>query len=442
MRRVVLAGSGSGVGKTSIAAGLMLRMKHKVQPFKVGPDFIDPMFHAMAAGRPSRNLDSFMMEPEVMKEHFRWACGDADLALIEGVRGLYDGLTSTEDTGSTAEIAKLLEAPVVLVINARSLAKSAAAVALGFKQLDPEVRVAGVILNNVSGERHRRKATEAVEQLAKLPVLGAVERGRSLPERHLGLVTVEEQGDLERTKEDLKALVEDVNLEMLLEISETAPEMNVRKEPVFPSGRSGAKVAVPRDRSFCFYYQENLESLERAGADIRYFRPTDGDGLPEADLYYLGGGYPEEHLDELSSNRDFLDGLRSAASDGKAIYAECGGLMTLCSSIDAGKRISMAGVFPCSAVLTIGRQGLSYVRAVGTAVNPFFPGCQVRGHEFHYSHLAPLPQGPFGYALERGTGIDGSHDGLMFRRTLGSYMHQHALSRLDWGKRLLAAAER
>jgi len=281
-----------------------------------------------------------------------------------------------------------------------------------------------------------------VEQLAKLPVLGAVERGRSLPERHLGLVTVEEQGDLERTKEDLKALVEDVNLEMLLEISETAPEMNVRKEPVFPSGRSGAKVAVPRDRSFCFYYQENMESLERAGADIRYFRPTDGDGLPEADLYYLGGGYPEEHLDELSSNRDFLDGLRSAASDGKAIYAECGGLMTLCSSIDAGKRISMAGVFPCSAVLTIGRQGLSYVRAVGTAVNPFFPGCQVRGHEFHYSHLAPLPQGPFGYALERGTGIDGSHDGLMFRRTLGSYMHQHALSRLDWGKRLLAAAER
>jgi cobyrinic acid a,c-diamide synthase len=440
MRRIVLAGTGSGVGKTSIAAGLMLRMRCEVQPFKVGPDFIDPMFHAMAAGRPSRNLDSFMMDPKVMKEHFRWACRGVDIALIEGVRGLYDGLTSTEDTGSTAEIAKMLDAPVVLVINARSLAKSAAAVALGFKMLDPGLRVAGVILNNVSGERHRRKATEAVEQLAKLPVLGAVERGRSLPERHLGLVTVEEQGDLKGIKEDLKAMVEDVDLEMLLEISETAPEMEIREKSVFPSGRSGVKVAVPRDRSFCFYYQENLEALALAGADIEFFRPTEGDRLPEADLYYLGGGYPEEHLDALSANRDFLEGLRSAAED-KAIYAECGGLMALCSAIEAGERKDMASVFPCTAVLTKHRQGLSYVRAVGTVDNPFFPDCRVRGHEFHYSRLTPLPTGPFGYAVERGTGIDGSHDGLVYRRTLGSYMHQHALSRLDWGKRLLAAAE-
>jgi len=440
MRRVVLAGSGSGVGKTSIAAGLMLRMRCEVQPFKVGPDFIDPMFHSMAAGRPSRNLDSFMMEPEVMREHFRWACRGADLALIEGVRGLYDGLTSTEDTGSTAEIAKMLDAPVVLVINARSLAKSAAAVALGFRQLDPGVRVAGVILNNVSGERHRRKATEAVEQLAKLPVLGAVERGRSLPERHLGLVTVEEQGDLEATKSELRAMVEGIDLEMLMEISETAPDMQTREEPVFPSGRCGLKVAVPRDRSFCFYYPENLESLAMAGAEVRFFRPTDGDALPEADLYYLGGGYPEEHLDALASNRDFLEGLRSAAED-KAIYAECGGLMALCQSIEAEGRKDMAGVFPCSAVLTSSRQGLSYVRARGTEDNPFFPGCQVRGHEFHYSHLSPMPDGPFGYAVERGRGIDGRHDGLVFRRTMGSYMHQHSLSRPDWGKRLLAAAE-
>jgi len=440
MRRVVLAGSGSGVGKTSIAAGLMLRMDRSVQPFKVGPDYIDPMFHALASGRPSRNLDSFMIDPSVMLEHFRWTCRDADMALIEGVRGLYDGLTSTGDTGSTAEIAKLLDAPVVLVINARSLAKSAAAVALGFKQLDPRVRVAGVILNNVSGERHRRKATEAVEQLAKVPVLGAVERGSSLPERHLGLVTVEEQGDLGTVKAELKGMVEDVDLDMLMEISESAGPLEPRDEPVLPQGSAGIRVAVPRDRSFCFYYQENLESLERAGAEMIYFRPTDGDRLPDADLYYLGGGYPEAHMDEISSNRDFLEGLRTAAADGKAIYAECGGLMVLCSSIGFEQKRGMAGVFPCAAELTGKRQGLSYVRAKGTESNPFFPGLEVRGHEFHYSRLVPRPEGPFGYGMERGTGIDGRHDGLVKGKVLGCYMHQHALSRLDWGQRMLEAA--
>lgn len=441
MRRIVLAGSGSGVGKTSIATGLMLRLskEFKVQPFKVGPDFIDPMFHSLAAGRPSRNLDSFMISPEVMVEHFRWACRDADLALIEGVRGLYDGLTSTGDTGSTAEIAKLLQAPVVLIVNARSLAKSAAAVALGFKALDPKVNVAGVILNNVSGSRHRQKATEAVEQLAKVPVLGAVERGAALPERHLGLVTVEDQGDLSAVKRELEGMVQDIDLERLMDIGETAPPMDTREEPLYPKGDANIKVAVPRDRSFCFYYPENLEALASAGATIEHFRPTDGDTLPEADMYYLGGGYPEVHARRLSENRDFLEGLEQAARDGKPIYAECGGLMTLCSSIVGDGEPRMAGVFPCSAEITSGRQGLSYVKAVGTADNPFFPGLEVRGHEFHYSRLVPTPTGPFGYQMQRGTGIDGRFDGLVRGRTLGCYMHQHALSRLDWGTRMAEA---
>ena len=291
MRRLVLAGTGSGVGKTSIAAGLMLRLskQYEVQPFKVGPDFIDPMFHRMASGRPSRNLDSFMIEPEVMVKHFRWACRDADLALIEGVRGLYDGLTSIGDTGSTAEIAKMLDAPVVLVVNARSLAKSAAAVVLGFKSLDPKVNVAGVILNNVSGPRHRQKATEAVEQLAKVPVLGAVERGAALPERHLGLMTVDDLGDTNAIRGELEAMVQDIDLDRLLAISEGAPPLDTIKEPVYPKGNAGIKVAVPLDRSFCFYYEENLESLTYAGAEVVRFRPTEGDGLPDADLYYLGG---------------------------------------------------------------------------------------------------------------------------------------------------------
>jgi cobyrinic acid a,c-diamide synthase len=442
MMRLVLAGTGSGVGKTCIASGLMLRLakRYKVQPFKVGPDFIDPMFHALAAGRPSRNLDSFMIEPRVMVEHFRWACQGADLALIEGVRGLYDGLTATGDVGSTAEIAKLLDAPVVLVVNARSLAKSAAAVVLGFRSLDPRVRVAGAILNNVSGPRHRQKATEAVERLAKVPVLGAVERGATLSERHLGLVTVDEHGDLGALRRNLEEMVEDIDLERLLEIGCSAPELSPRSTPVYPEGDAGLKVAVPRDRSFCFYYPENLEALSYAGATVEHFRPTDGDPLPEADLYYLGGGYPEVHARRLSENEDFLQGLGQAAAEGKAIYAECGGLMTLCSSIVVGEEHRMAGVFPFSAELTEGRQGLSYVQARGTPDNPFFPGLEIRGHEFHYSVLRPTPCGPFGYEMLRGTGIDGGHDGLVRGRVLACFMHQHSLSCPDWGPRMLAAA--
>jgi len=435
MRRIVLAGSGSGVGKTSIATGLMLRLSKgiEVQPFKVGPDFIDPMFHSLAAGRPSRNLDSFMIDPIVMVEHFRWACRDADLALI-------DGLTSTGDTGSTAEIAKLLQAPVVLIVNARSLAKSAAAVALGFKALDPEVNLAGVILNNVSGPRHRQKATEAVEQLAKVPVLGAVERGAALPERHLGLVTVEDHGDPGALKRELEGMVQDIDLERLMEIGETAPPMETRKDPVYPKGSADVRVAVPRDRSFCFYYPENLEAMASAGARIEHFRPTDGEPLPEADMYYLGGGYPEVHARRLSENRDFLEGLKQASQENKAIYAECGGLMTLCDRIVNRGEHRMAGVFPCMAELTHGRQGLSYVRARGTKDNPFFPVSEVRGHEFHYSRLVPMPSGPYGYVMERGTGLDHCHDGLVRGRTLGCYMHQHALSRPDWGIRMAETA--
>jgi cobyrinic acid a,c-diamide synthase len=320
------------------------------------------------------------------------------------------------------------------------LARSAAAVALGFKQLDPGVRVAGAILNNVSGGRHRRKATEAVERLAKVQVLGAVERGSPLPERHLGLVPAEEQGDLKALRARLRALVEEVDLEMLLEIGEEAGPMEPRDAPVLPEGSADIRVAVPRDASFCFSYPGNLEALQRAGGRLTFFRPTEGERLPEADLYYLGGGYPEAHLEELASNRDFLEGLRTAAEDGKAIYAECGGLMALCSAIRAGERRGMAGVFPYVAELSPSRQGLSYVRARGTAENPFFAGWEVRGHEFHYSRLVPEPPGPFGFLVERGTGIDGRHDGLVQRKVLGCYLHQHALSRLDWGQRMLETA--
>ena len=447
VKRVVIAGAGSGVGKTTISTGIMslLSKRYRVQGFKVGPDFIDPMFHTAATGRPSRNLDSFFMDHDTLKGLFGWATRDADLAIIEGVRGLYDGLTSTGDTGSTAEIAKVLDAPVILVINARSLAKSAAAHVLGFKMLDKDVRIEGVILNQVSGARHREKAVQAVEELTGTPVVGVVERRSDrLPERHLGLVTLDEEDQTKNSLHHMESMVADVDLDRVMGIAEKAGDAMFPVASPFPKGeKAGVKVAVPRDRAFCFYYAENLESIEAAGGKIEYFQPTDGGALPDADAYYLGGGYPELYGKELGSNQDFTEGLRTAADDGKLIYGECGGLMTMCRSIRNGEEErAMAGIFPYDAELTDGRQGLAYVRARGTADNFLFPDMDIRGHEFHYSRLTPTPSGPYGFDVLRGTGINGRQDGLIKGKCMGTYMHQHALANKEWGLRIVRSASR
>jgi cobyrinic acid a,c-diamide synthase len=445
--RVVIAGSGSGVGKTAITTGLMSRLSRgrKVQGYKVGPDFIDPMYHAAATGRPSRNLDSYFMEKGTLLNLFGWSSRDADLAIVEGVRGLYDGLTATGDTGSTAEIAKFLQAPVILVVNARSLAKSAAAHVLGFKMLDRTVNIAGVILNNVGGDRHRRKAVEAVESLTGTEIVGTIERRReSLPERHLGLMTVDGGEDTRALLRDLEDLVAEIDVGRILEIAGSAPEIELDKgSPYQKDVAHRVRVAVPRDRSFCFYYPENLESLEAAGARLLFFRPTEGERLPDCDAVYLGGGYPEVHAELLEGNSDFLEGLRQMSEQGALVYGECGGMMVMCRSIDAfGKLRCMAGIFDARAVLTADRQGLAYVRARGTADNFLFPGLDLRAHEFHYSRLEPIPSGPYGFSIQRGTGIGHSMDGIMVRRSMGTYMHQHALANPSWGRAVVRSASR
>ena len=447
VKRVVIAGSGSGVGKTTISTGIMslLSRHHKVQGFKVGPDFIDPMFHTVATGRPSRNLDSFFMDGPTLKNLFGWATRDADIAVIEGVRGLYDGLTATGDIGSTAEIAKMLDASVVLVLNARSLAKSAAAHVLGFKMLDKEIRIEGVILNQVSGARHREKAVKAVEELTGTPVIGVIERQRErLPERHLGLITAEENDDIPGTLRQVESLVGDVDLDSLIGMAEKHGDIELPSDsPYEQEERNVVKVAVPRDRAFSFYYQENLESLVAAGAELRFFKPVEGERLPDADAYYLGGGYPEVYAKELERNQDFRDGIKNAGDAGKLVYGECGGLMAMCRSIDDGEEERpMCGIFDLKAELTRERQGLAYVRTRTTPDNFLFPDLDIRGHEFHYSRLVPTPNGPFGYDVLRGTGIDGKHDGIIKGRCIGTYMHQHALANKQWGPAVVREAAR
>ncbi len=441
--RVVIAGTGSGVGKTAITAGIMAQISKnkKLQGYKVGPDFIDPMFHTLASKRPSRNLDSFFMDESTIKNLFGWASKDAEISVIEGVRGLYDGLTSVGDEGSTAEIAKFLKAPVILVLNARSLAKSAAAHILGFKLLDPEVNIAGVILNNVSGDRHRRKATEAVETLTSTPVVGTVEKlPEKLAERHLGLVTTSEL-DSSKLLKQVSDMVIDIDLAQIEEIAEKAPDLQFDDSCPFNINDSSnkVKIGIPFDKAYSFYYRENLESLAYAGAEIKYFKPTEGDALPAVDGLYLGGGYPEVHASEISANKDFLEGLKTFSEDGNVIYGECGGMMTFCSAIINDGEYEMAKIFSEKAVQTSQRQGLSYVRAEATADNFLFAGQQIKAHEFHYSHLQPVPTGPFAYSISRGTGFNNGFDGKIVRRTIGTYMHQHALSNKLWGTSLVNA---
>jgi cobyrinic acid a,c-diamide synthase len=302
-----------------------------------------------------------------------------------------------------------------------------------------------VILNQVSGARHREKAVQAVEELTGTPVIGVIERrAERLPERHLGLVTLDEEDQTKNSLRHMESMVADVDLDGLLGIAEKAGDVTFPDVSPYPTGdRSGIRVAVPRDRAFCFYYAENLESIQAAGGMISYFQPTDGASLPDADAYYLGGGYPELYGKELETNHDFREGLRTEADNGKLVYGECGGLMTMCRSIRNGEEErAMTGIFPYDAELTDGRQGLAYVKARGTADNFLFPNMDIRGHEFHYSRLTPTPPGPYGFDVLRGTGIDGNHDGLIKNKCIGTYMHQHALANKEWGLGIVQAASR
>lgn len=445
MKGVVLAGTGSGVGKTSVAAGLMSRLSKRlrVQAFKAGPDFIDPMYHLAATGRPSRNLDSFLMEDGVIRNLVGYASRDADLCVVEGVRGLYEGFSGDGDRGSTAYVAKLLGFPVVLVVDARSVTRSAAAVVRGFQAFDPDVRIAGVVLNNVSGAQHSGKLETAFRTYCPdVEVLGMIPRspGKALEQRYLGLRTLRTFAQREITP--LQELVEPVDLDALMRVAELSDARLPDSSP-YVARDSGLRAAVPVDDSFCFYYRENIECMEASGMRVETFRPTDGDPLPDADVYYLGGGYPELNAAALAENRDFLEGLSSAASEGRTVIGECGGLMAMCRSIEDrdGNVHRMSGVFDAEARMTGVRHGPTYVMADATPSNPVFSG-SVRGHEYHYSDVYPSSDSVYGFDVRRGLGISGRRDGLVRGNAIGSYMHQHALSERDWIGRAVEASSR
>jgi cobyrinic acid a,c-diamide synthase len=449
--RLVVAGLGGDSGKTLVSLALLQTARGlglDVRAFKKGPDYIDAAWLAWAAGTPARNLDTWLMGvPGVQQAFARHATG-ADLAVVEGNRGLYDG-ADAEGTHSTAELAKALDAPVLLVVNATKVTRTVAACVLGCQAFDPDVRIAGVVLNQVSGARHERIIRDAVESRCQVPVVGVVPRLPGevlLHSRHLGLVPPPEFRDLAELG---PRLVERVGARLdvpaILDLARRAPAAGwIVDHVATPGDGGGLRIGYLRDSAFTFYYPENLECLEAAGATLVPISSLTAHGLPPGlHALYIGGGFPETHAAAIAANRTFLDDLRRRAQAGLPIYAECGGLMLLAQSLRQGDRVSpMAGVLPCEIELCAGPQGHGYAELVVDTPNPFFPvGLVLRGHEFHYSRTVPAAAIPrTACVVRRGSGSAVGRDALIAHQVWAAYTHLHATSTPEWARGLLGAA--
>ncbi|MBI2868722.1 MAG: hydrogenobyrinic acid a,c-diamide synthase (glutamine-hydrolyzing) [Chloroflexi bacterium] len=444
--RVVIAAPQGRSGKTIVSLALCAAFRRSglaVQPFKKGPDYIDPSWLTAAAGRTCRNLDPILMPEKTLLGSFRRAGAGADLAVIEGAMGLYDGLEGGGQ-GSTAHVAGLLRSPVLLVVNAARMTQSAAAMVLGYQRFDPECRIAGVILNNVAGSRHEAKLTAAIEKHCGIPVAGCVSRDSALNigERHLGLVPYREAGDTTLLAGISDRLRSSFDLDGILAIARAAPAL-AGDSPVPPRRPPGAaRIGIIYDNVFTFYYPENLEALVEAGAGLVYIDSLKSDELPAVDGLYIGGGFPEMFLESLEANARLRQSIARAVEDGLPVYAECAGLMFLCRSIiRQGKRYRMAGVIPADVELCGRQQGHGYVAAEVVADNPLFPvGRTFRGHEFHYSRLTWVSGLKCAYHLRRGRGIGDGRDGVVYRNVLAAYTHLHALGSPDWAAALVDLA--
>lgn len=426
----------------------LVRRGLKVAPFKVGPDFIDPGHHARIAQRPSRNLDGWMLSRAYNQSCFARHAADADVAVVEGVMGLFDGYGGNNEAGSTAQMAKWLGLPVILVVNAASMARSAAALVRGFVDFDPGLSFAGVLFNHLGSAGHLAYLKAAMEAYVTVPLLGGLVRDEALrmPERHLGLMTAEDlplsEADMERLAHRVEAAID---LDRLLS---ELPEIKVPAHPDEGRRRSTAPVrlAVARDRAFCFYYPDNLDLLAGAGAQLVPFSPLDDATLPEAlDGIYLGGGYPELHGAMLSGNAPMRQAILQCSRAGMPIYAECGGFMYLCSTLKDrdGGLYPMCGCFPFQAEMHPRLRTLGY-REIRLTADALIGarGAVVRGHEFHYSDLAGEGQTnppATAYAVADRKGNLATSEGYTVRRTLGSYIHLHFGSRRECAGDFVAA---
>ena len=463
--RILVAGTHSGVGKTTLTVGLMAALKHKgyqVQGFKVGPDYIDPSHHTYVTGRASRNLDTWMMSRDVLLELFERSAAGADISIIEGVMGLYDGASGDSEQGSTAHLAKLLNVPVLLVIDARALARSAAALVLGFQKFDPDVHLCGVLVNNIASPGHFEYVRTAIETYTSVPVVGYVPRDptMSIPERHLGLVPHGEgKVETERYHKLRDYVLAHVDCQQILKLAQgyplpafertlftqrtedRAPKAEDRKSTASPSPARALTIGIAVDEAFNFYYADNLDILENLGARFVRFSPVHDVHLPEeVDLLYFGGGFPEVFAKELAANKTLHQEIRAFVEGLKPVYAECGGLMYLGKSLQTfdGAIFDMVGVLPIRTTMRNQRMALGYTRAKVLRDTFLCPkGGEIIGHEFHWSTLSESGEVCYAYETSKRLGGPKKYDGILVKNVLASYLHVHFASDLRMAKRLV-----
>jgi len=450
MHRMLISAAHKSSGKTTISIGLCAALKRrglKVQPFKKGPDYIDPMWLSQASGRACRNLDLYLMEPGDVVTTFQRHAPVDGISIVEGNKGLYDGL-ALDGSNSNAALAKLLDLSVCLVIDARGMTRGIAPLILGYQAFDRDINIAGVILNNLGGSRHEAKLRAVIEHYTEVPVIGAIHHDERLgiDERHLGLMPSNESHvAMAKIIQIADAIAQQVDLDKLLALTQREPLKVAHQAEVstLPSGGK-VRIGIARDRAFGFYYADDLDALQAAGAVLVPFDTLRDVHLPEVDALYIGGGFPETCAAELEANSILRGEIKQAIENGMPTYAECGGLMYLSRGIEyQGRTYSMVGAIPGDVKMHDKPVGRGYVHLGEDATHPWprpnAPAKQIRAHEFHYSSLENLPANSrFAYHVERGFGIDGKRDGLILHNLLASYTHLRTIGSCYWATRFVA----
>ncbi len=437
---LMISASSKSSGKTTLTLGIaaaLIQQGTKLRIFKKGPDYIDPMWHEAVCGHISHNIDPYLMDHELCRKTFLTHSAKVDFSLVEGNHGLHDGM-DLEGKNSGAFLAKLLDIPVILVVDSSGMNRGIAAIVLGHLHLDPDVRIGGVVLNKVSSPRQEQKQVSAIEHYCGIPVVGALPRtsGIQIKERHLGLVTIHESSWVDGVISSVAEVVKrNCDLDRIRNIAGKITRLEVPEKVLVSDIAPKVKIGVAYDKAFCFYYPENLEGLKTAGAELVFFDTLTDRHLPEVDAVYIGGGFPESFLRELEDNRSLRRELRRKIEEGLPTYAECGGLMYLSRSIEReGEKRKMVGAIPADVLFQKKPVGKGYVELGSASNNSWFRIQRlIKGHEFHYSRLINIgSEIEYNYSVRRGTGVDGKNDGIIYKNVLASYAHLHHANVPEW----------